>query len=242
MRRGILVLLILGTALSAPEPTCVWAQSPQSAAEQSAASAAPLVEPPPSGAELSLTEAKAAQARAAQLFRDNKFAEAAELLRLSYSGDPRPILLFNAGQAYRKADNPLEAKQVYEQFLAAAPQHPLAPENRGYIRDMETLLSTQARAQQITLALEERLAATKTSAKQTARELEEERLRSLQTSQKLLQTQAQLDRERNKPLYRRPWFWGVMTGVSAVVISAVVVGGFFGGRGLSDGGTVVINN
>jgi tetratricopeptide (TPR) repeat protein len=238
MRWGIILLLGLGTALAAP--ASAWAESPPTT--EPAATAGAVAEPPPAGADLSLADARAAQAQAAQLFRENKYTEAAELLRLSYRGDPRPILLFNAGQAYRKADNPMAAKQVYELFLSVAPQHPLAPETRGYLKDMEALLSTQARAQQVARALEERLAATKRSEKQTARALEAEQLRSLQTNEQLLQTQAQLERERHKPLHQRPWFWGVMTGVAVVVISAVAVGTYVGVRGTTEGGTVLISN
>ena len=85
----------------------------------------------------------------------------------------------------------------------ARAQPPAAP-----VQALEAILATKARAMQVALELEARLEATRSSQNQAARELERERLRSLQTSQKRLQTQAQLDRERNKPLYRRPWFWG----------------------------------
>jgi tetratricopeptide (TPR) repeat protein len=135
---------------------------PQSTSAQPAPPAAPLeppadpslaalsvgaVSPPPAtGASVTTQqEAKMAQAQAAELFHQGRFAEAAELLRYAYAGDPHPILLFNAGQAYRKAERALEAKYMYERFVQTAPDHPLAPEARGYMKDIRPLRPTQRR-------------------------------------------------------------------------------------------------
>lgn len=196
------------------------------------------VEPPPEGAALSLAEAKVAQAQAAELFRQNHFVQAAELLRLAYLGEPHPLLLFNAGQAYRKAERPLEAKYMYEQFVAAAPEHALTPEARGYIKDMEALAVTQQRGQQIALALEE----TKQREKEAALALEKERQIALETQRALVQTREQLERERNKPLYRRPWFWGVLSAVTVVVVAGTATGIVLGQRFSTSGGTITLGN
>jgi tetratricopeptide (TPR) repeat protein len=201
---------------------------------------APAMEPPPAGTAVLPSEAKAAQQRAAQVFREGKFVEAAELLLFAYGSDPRPILLFNAGQAYRKAEHPEEAKLTYERFVAAAPDHALVPETRGYIKDMETLLATQARSRQVALELEDRLEKTQTHAKQAALLLEKERLQALLAKQQLTQTQAQLLRERNRPLHRRPVFWGPMIGVASAVVVGVTLGVVLGTRGRTDGGNVII--
>lgn len=202
--------------IEAPEPT-------QTAAH----------EPPPAGTQVSIFEAKAAQQRAAQVFREGKFVEAAELLLFAYRGDARPILLFNAGQAYRKAERAEEAKHTYEQFLAAAPEHALAPETRGYVKDMELLLATQARSRQVALALEDKLERTQTEA---ARAMERERVQAALTKQAL----RQLQRERNRPIHRRPWFWGVMSGVAVAAAAGLTIGIVLGTRGRTDGGNVLI--
>lgn len=191
-----------------------------------------------------LAAAKATQARAAQLFRDQQFAEAAELLKSAYVDDPRPILLFNAGQAYRKAERAAEAKSMYEQFLKAAPGHPLAPETRGYIKDMESLSAMQLQVKQVSLALEEQLAATQLSERQAAQTLEQERQRSLQIRQALLNTQAQLERDRQKLASRRRWIVGLALGIPAAVAAIVggAAGAYLSSRASTDGGTVTIAN
>lgn len=230
----LLTLLITGSSVG-------WAQ-PQTEAVAPLSRETPSDAPAPAEPGGSLADAKAAQARAAQLFREKQFAEAAELLRVAYLHDPRPILLFNAGQAYRKAERAVEAKSMYEQFLAAAPGHPLAPETRGYIKDMEALSAMQLRVTQVSLALEEQLAATQISEKQAAATLEQERQRSLGMRQALLHTQAQLERDRKKLVSRRRWIVGLALGIPAAV--AAIIGGaagvFISSRASTDGGTVVI--
>lgn len=192
----------------------------------------PQFEPPPVGAEMTLVDAKAAQARAAQLFRDQHYPEAADLLRLAYLGDPRPILLFNAGQAYRKAELPAPAKEMYEAFLRAAPEHALAPETRGYVKDMEALIATQGRARQV-----EQAAAA--AAQQAALEIEKKRSEAQRAQAELEKTQAQLQNLR-KPIYRRAGFWAAIgVGVIAIVVGGAV-GGFVTARTRTDGGTVEI--
>jgi tetratricopeptide (TPR) repeat protein len=234
------ILMLLATML----PLRCWAESNPSATPAAPAEALPI-EPPPLGSPLSLVEAQEAKNKASQLFHENKFKEAAELLRIAYLGDPRPILLFNAGQAYRKAEMAQEAVAMYKEFLSLVPDHPLAAETQGYIKDMEALLAAQAHAKEVAFALEERLEEVKTreqqAAEQAAAKLEKEHLATLQTKQALTLTQQQLLRERNKPFYKKPWFWSVTTGGSVVVIAGIAVGAFFLARAKTDAGTVVIS-
>ena len=205
-----------------------------------ASTAASEVEPPPG----SLAEAKEAQTKAAQLFRENHYEDAAALLQFAYRYDHRPILLFNAGQAYRKAERAQEAKAMYEQFLEAAPEHPLAAETRGYLKDMDALLAMQRRAKEVALALEEQLAAKQASDSEAARALEEARLRNLQIKQALLQTQAQLEADRQKQRSRRRLTLGLSLGVSfgVTAIVGIVTGLVVRARVSTDGGTALIQN
>lgn len=231
-----------GTAAAAGVAAAGAAAEATPAAEAAKLAPQPQVEPAPADTEQLLAAARAAQARAARLFRDNQFIEAAELLQLAYQYDARPILLFNAGQAYRKAERAAEAKSLYEQFLVAAPQHALVPETRGYLRDMEALIAMQLRAQQVALALEEQLAAQQSSEKQAALALSQERQRALQIQKALLQTQEQLARDRQKLRSRRRWILGLAIGIPLAMGAIVgsLAGGLYYSRASTDGGTAVI--
>ncbi len=178
------ILVLLTVALPLQSAAEANGQEMPATAEDAAG-----LEPPPEGFSLSFAEAQEAKSKASQLFHENRFVEAAQLLRMAYSGDPRPILLFNAGQAYRRAEMPQEARAMYEQFLALAPDHVLAGETRGYIKDMEALEATQAHAKLVTFALEERLEQVKTREQQAAMKLEKERQAALQAKQALTLTQ-----------------------------------------------------
>lgn len=227
MRSALLVAILISSSilLSAVRPGA--AQTREAEPPQS------QYEPPPVGAEMTLADAKAAQVRAAQLFRDQHYPEAADLLRRAYIGDPRPILLFNAGQAYRKAELPGPAKEMYEAFLRVVPEHALAPETRGYVKDMEALIATQSRAREV-----EQAAAV--AAKKAALEIEKKRTEALHAQAELEKTQAQLKNLR-KPIYRRGVFWAALgVGVIAIVVASGI-GGFVSERTSTDGGTVEIS-
>jgi tetratricopeptide (TPR) repeat protein len=230
MYKGILFFVIIWSVLATTGSSSAWAQQADSSASEIQKG--------------SLAEAKEAQVKAAQLFRDNRFEEAAALLQFAYRYDPRPILLFNAGQAYRKAERAQEAKSLYEQFLAAAPEHPLAAETRGYLKDMEALLAMQLRAKAVALALEEQLAAKQAGDSEAARVLEAERQRNLQIKQTLLQTQAQLEVDRQKLRSRRRWILGLSIGlpVGVTAIVGIAAGLYIKSRVSTDGGTALIQN
>ncbi|HNN92605.1 MAG TPA: tetratricopeptide repeat protein [Pseudomonadota bacterium] len=147
-----------------------------------------------SGRKLNKAEIDEAKAQASAAFQAGRYTEAAEILRRVYESDPQPLYLFNAGQAYRKGDKPREAKTAYEQFLVVAPKHKLAPEVSGYIRDMEALLLTQKKAQEISL------------------ELDKEKAEAMFVRQALQQ-------ERGTPIYKKPLFWAGLAG-GVIVVSA----------------------
>lgn len=151
----------------------------------------------PAATRLAKGEVDAAKAQAGSHFQAGRYRDAAELLLRVYDADAQPIYLFNAGQAFRKGDLPLEAKTTYERFLSVAPDHKLAPEVRGYVKDMDALLATQAKAREISL------------------ELDKEKAEAQFARQALLQ-------ERTKPVYKRPLFW-VLLG-AGVLVTATVVG------------------
>src|SRR3954469_23353824 len=54
------------------------------------------------------------------LYQAEKFPEAADAFVRAYAQLEKPIILFNAAQAYRKAGNFAEARRLYAQFLREA--------------------------------------------------------------------------------------------------------------------------
>ena len=154
-------------------------------------------------------ELDATLVEAATMFKAGQHVEAADKLMLVYESDPQPLLLFNAGQAYRRAKRPRQAKEAYQTFLSVAPNHSLGPEVRGYVRDMDTLLELQQREQQISLQLQQ---------------------------EKEVATSAQqaLEQERSRPIYKRPLFWGLIAGLGVAVIAGVTAAGVIGVRVQAD--------
>ncbi|MFO0576238.1 MAG: tetratricopeptide repeat protein [Polyangia bacterium] len=131
---------------------------------------------------------------------------------------PKPLFLFNIGQAYKRAGRPKEALAAYERFLRADPQSTLRAEAEGYCNDMRTLIAEQERAEQVKAALltEQERAAEKEVALRTERERREQAQKTLQLER------AKAERERRKPIYKRAWFWGVLGG--GVVAAGLAIG------------------
>lgn len=157
---------------------------------------------------LTKAEIDESKAQAATAFQTGKYSAAAELLLRVYEADPQPLYLFNAGQSYRKGDKPLEAKNAYEQFLRVAPDHRLAPEVVGYIRDMEAILATQKKAQEISFELDKE----KAEANSARQALQAERA----------------------PLYKKPLFWATVAGGVVVVATIGIVVFAIQAQGFSD--------
>jgi tetratricopeptide (TPR) repeat protein len=142
-------------------------------------------------------------ARAAALFKMGKYDESAEELRKAYLVRPKPLYLFNMAQAYRRGGKAREALALYREFLDKDPQSPLRAEARGYKTDMEALLAEQergARAQQA-------LAREQGRVEVVQKDLQAARVRA-----------ERAERERRRPVYRRGWFWGVMTAGAIVAV------------------------
>ncbi len=193
----------------APQNTATT-QNPAGATQAAAAATDASQGSQPDGQrKLSQAEIDSTLGEASALFKAGQHEQAARKLLLVYDSSPQPLLLFNAGQAFRRAKIPKEAKDCYVRFLESAPQSPLVPEVRGYVRDMDTLLEMQQREQEISLRLKQEQAAA-TSAQQA------------------------LQKERSTPVYKRGWFWVVMGSVGLVVITGVAVGGFIGQRTKAD--------
>jgi tetratricopeptide (TPR) repeat protein len=95
--------------------------------------AACILGAPPAGAEAGGRDDEQARRhfeRGEELYRDGRYGEAIDELYAAYEIAKLPPLLFNIAQAYRLAGDLEEAVGYYEEFLALAPDHPLASEAR----------------------------------------------------------------------------------------------------------------
>lgn len=179
-----------------------------------------LPEPPPAGESLSGPDPVSSAEhlrRSVEAFQTKDFLRAASELRAAYRQDPKPLLLFNIGQAYRRAGRAGEALEAYEQFLRADPKSPLRPETEGYCNDMRTLLEEQARKAQV----ESALASEKQTTKEKEKALRAEQERAAQAQQNLLVERQRSDAELARQRARRR----LIIGVSIAAVTLAVLGG-----------------
>lgn len=92
---------------------------------------------------------------ARMMFAREKYLVAAETLERAYSRDPNPILLFNAGQVFRKGGHYAESLRSYERFLVVAPKHALAVDARDHVRTLQILLSQDEKKKEIEIKMEQ---------------------------------------------------------------------------------------
>lgn len=162
-------------------------------------------------------DAAAQISQARQLFEEQKFSEAAQALQEAYRLAPNPLYLFNAGQSYRKAEDKPRALDLYREFLRIAPEHKLAEEARGYVRDLESAIAMQSSLSTVKLELEAERA-----------ESDEAQRKAKDAQQRAEQAQRALEIERKKPFYKRGWFYGVVIGgtlgIAAIIAAGVGIG------------------
>lgn len=143
--------------------------------------------------------------RAGDSFQKGNYEETVRELNAAYSLTPLPRLLFNLAQAYRKWGHTQEALDQYELFLRTDPQ--LTPELRaeveGYIKQLHAELRGPSQPDPSVLA---------STPAPTKPVLSARRTPHLPSEPEHPPT----------PLYKRAWFWGLVTGV--VVTGAITAG------------------
>ncbi|MFO0572714.1 MAG: hypothetical protein U1A78_01850 [Polyangia bacterium] len=114
-------------------------------------------EPAPSASPAPPEDASASAhaAYAARMFKEQRFPDAGAALLRAYRRDPKALYLFNAGQAFRRGDRFIEARDAYEQFVRTAPRHPYVTEARGYISTLQVAIEQQAHAKESELRAEQ---------------------------------------------------------------------------------------
>jgi len=84
--------------------------------------------------------AREAYSRGLSLYSAGRFTEAADAFLAAYAKKPKPLILFNVGQAYRKCGELEQALTYYRRFLdEASPDEraPLEEETRKYVHEIE---------------------------------------------------------------------------------------------------------
>lgn len=161
------------------------------------------------------------------LYQAQKFEEAIPEFKAAYEIDPKPGLLFNIAQAYRKAGHPRDAIQYYDRYLSVEPRLDTDTRRKvdGYLAEARNTLAA------LELEMKRRLAEEK-----AAREQEPPppapQPEPVQPQPVLAQQPATppglVHVESNKtatPLYQRWWLWTIVGGVVAAgVVTGVVVG------------------
>ena len=185
-----LLAFALGVVLSV-QIGCAWGRDkdPQPAAQSAPSTPTPdqsVADSPPADD----APMRAFYDYARVMFARQDYVAAAQAMERAYARDPRPLLLFNVGQAYRKAARYPEALKAYQHFLEIAPQHPMAADARDHIRTIQILNTQEGQRKQIELALE-----------QSQQEIE--RMRTMGKT----------------PLYKRAWFWTSVIGAAATVVA-----------------------
>lgn len=136
-------------------------ESPAWGRDKPPAETAPASATEVSGATPSEPPAANASWRAFWAYARDRFARgdyiaAAAALEQAYTREQLPALLFNVGQAYRKASRYPEAMIAYERFLKVAPtKDPAVLDAADYIRTLRLLMAQEQRQKQIVLAMEQ---------------------------------------------------------------------------------------
>lgn len=78
--------------------------------------------------------------RGIQLFQQGDYDGAIQAFTAAYVISPKPMFLFNIGQAHRKAGRSKEALSFYQLFLSKVPDTPLRAETQAYIELVRTQL------------------------------------------------------------------------------------------------------
>jgi tetratricopeptide (TPR) repeat protein len=154
---------------------------------------------------------------ATKYFQAGDYESAVRDYFAAYERKPVPALLFNIAQAQRKAGQWQQALTMYERFLREDPKSTLAPEAEANATAMRARIEADKASAERDVA--ERLAKQRAAeAEALAQAREDERKKS--EAALLLVTQ-----KNEKPIYKKPWFWGVLGGVvvAGVVVTAVVI-------------------
>ena len=151
-------------------------------------------------------------------FQAGNYEQAIVEFQEAYQKRQLPTLLFNIAQAHRKSGHWAEALSLYERFLKDDPKSSLSPEAEAHAAAMRARLDAVRATAEREAA--ERLAQRRTEeAEAMSKAHEAER----QKADEALLVAA---KQKEKPVYQKAWFWGVIGGVVAAgaITTGLVIG------------------
>jgi tetratricopeptide (TPR) repeat protein len=174
------------------------------------------------------SEARALFTEATRNYDLNDYARALTLFKQAYLKYEDPVFIYNIGQCERQLGDKNAAVKSYRSYLRKAGDAPNRDSVRRLIAQLEAAIAEESKAQHsppegplrpdgatptaTPAAGGENVTATPTTSQAPASES--------------LTAQHQPS---EKPVYKKPWFWGVVGGAAAVVVAGVVVGVVVGG-------------
>jgi len=141
--------------------------------------------------------------RGMKLYEDKSYDEAVTELQKAYEIRQLPRLLLNIGTVYRKMGKAREALSYYELYLKAEPNPP-----RKIRKELDEFIpATRALLEKPTGKDGQGTPSAGTAAPQDPA------------------PKPAAAASNEPPLYKRPWFWGVVGGAAGVVLIAAIAGG-----------------
>jgi tetratricopeptide (TPR) repeat protein len=146
----------------------------------------------------------------AKAFDLGRYLDAAREYEAAYEAKELPALLFNIAQSYRLGDVPEKAIHFYESYLRRSPDAPNRAEVEARISELRKTIDRQARVKdgspQGTMAASEPPTSVPIGVAVPA----------------VVVNKAPAPAPR--PIYKRPWFWGVVGGAAVAVALGVGLG------------------
>ena len=139
-------------------------------------------------------------------FQVGNYEQAIVEFQEAYQKRQLPTLLFNIAQAHRKSGHWAEALSLYERFLKDDPKSSLSPEAEAHAAAMRARLD----------------AVRATAEREAAERLAQRRTEEAEAMSKAHEALLVAAKQKEKPVYKKAWFWGVIGG--AVAAGAITTG------------------
>ena len=168
------------------------------------------------------SQAKDLYNKATAHYAVGEYEEAAEAYQSAYKLKPDAALLYNAAQSYRLAGKHERALTIYRNYLRLYPKVTNAETVQGHITKLEERIAAEGAAKTRPAPVE----SPTSSPVLTSPPPPESFTPPPAVAAPTVSLTAGPDNadDRPRPIYKKPWFWGVVGGAVAVgVITAIVV-------------------